>query len=409
MMRISLLVICTICAAVLVACGKSPTASPGQRHATIRIPAAGPGPQHQLEVDLSDAARIALREMGGKVAGVSLALTAVSPGVSDAESEGSAAYSDAAGAASEDPKTLAWLGNWGSNSTAVVLPKLNQAGVVAVSPGATATSLTNTDSEFPGAPDKYFPDQARFGRTFLRVVPDDRVIAKVAAAELARRGIKRVYTADDGDTEGISWSSATSSAAVANGLTVVGHKTLNDPVADAPVAISEAVTNHAQAVLWGSPVGAGAEAIWRAAARAGSLAMVAGPAVYGSQTKLLEAVKRGTLLFTPVLPPEMLSAKVAREQERYSKIAGRDLLPGSLNSAAALQVLAAAISLAAKTDGPAQSGGSLRSQTADALHQIGTVETVIGPIRFDRYGNPVSQPVGLWQLVGDRFVFVGRR
>lgn len=394
---------------IVVGCGKTPAPAPGQRDALVWTVAPSAGPQKQLGLDQREAVRIQLERMGGRAGPVTLEVKSLNEGAPVGQESDWRGLFDAAGEAVDRSRTVAWLGNWDSDSTAVVLPRLNQVGVIAVSPGATATPFTTPDPEFPGAPDKYFPDQARFGRTFLRLVPSDLEIASAAVRALSSRSVRAIFTADAGDTDGISFSSAISTVARANGVKLVGHRSMNDPTSEAAKTIQDAISLGAQAICWGSPVGMGAEDVWRAAASNGRLAMVAGPALFGPQAAKLNVVARGTTLFAGIVPARVRGRRAEDEERSFERKARRRLEPGAMNAAAALQVIAAVISLAAKTDGPKTSGGDLRSLTADSLHRIGPVETVIGKIAFDRSGNPLGLPTGEWRLLAGKFVFEGAR
>jgi hypothetical protein len=88
--------------------------------------------------------------------------------------------------ATEDSRTIGFIGDLDSGATRVSLPITNQAEIVQISPGATAVDLTrNTPSGL--GPDRYRPSGTR---TFARVVPPDDVQARAAemlAKELGGR------------------------------------------------------------------------------------------------------------------------------------------------------------------------------------------------------------------------------
>jgi branched-chain amino acid transport system substrate-binding protein len=137
--------------------------------------------------DIADGARLALGDAGREAGGVAVRLKVLD----DAGSGGSEAALAGANArrATEDSTAIAYLGELDSGTTRTSLPITNEAGLLQVSPGASAVDLTR---EAPGSDQVPTEVQPSGTRTFGRVVPADTVQGAAAAGALKRIGIRSV-------------------------------------------------------------------------------------------------------------------------------------------------------------------------------------------------------------------------
>jgi branched-chain amino acid transport system substrate-binding protein len=163
----------------------------GDPELTIYLSAPLRGPAATDGSDVADGARLALADAGGEagVAAVDLkVLDDAGPGGSEAALAGANARR-----ATEDSTAIAYLGELDSGTTRTSLPITNEAGLLQVSPGASAVDLTR---EAPGSDQVPTAVQPSGTRTFGRVVPADTAQgAAVAGAMAATPGIGRVALA----------------------------------------------------------------------------------------------------------------------------------------------------------------------------------------------------------------------
>ncbi|MGI8778894.1 MAG: branched-chain amino acid ABC transporter substrate-binding protein [Solirubrobacteraceae bacterium] len=129
-----------------------------------------------------------------------------------------------------DRTTIAYLGEFNSGASATSIPILNQGGIPQVSPGNTAVGLT-TDA--PGAdvgePQKYYPAGAR---TYLRVVPNDRVQGAAMASLMADEGCRRVFVVHDPELYGVGLARNIQHSADEIRLRVLGNRRMNPRAGD---------------------------------------------------------------------------------------------------------------------------------------------------------------------------------
>ena len=138
----------------------------GDPELSIYLSAPLRGPPAADGRDVADGARLALADAGREAGGVAVRLRVLD----DAGAGGSEAALAGANArrATEDSTAIAYLGELDSGTTRTSLPITNEAGLLQVSPAASAVDLTR---EAPGSDQVPTEVQPSGTRTFGRVVP----------------------------------------------------------------------------------------------------------------------------------------------------------------------------------------------------------------------------------------------
>jgi ABC-type branched-subunit amino acid transport system substrate-binding protein len=402
-----LVIVAVLAAATgLSACGGSSSQSAQNGKAIILLAVPQTGTGAQLGRDMLEAARMVLDANRGKAGDVKVELAKAVDEADPTQGPDPEVVTRSAAAAVANEQVVGWIGGFDSNDTALQLPILNSGGVTAVSPAATATPLTSSDPEFPGAPAKYFPQLELYGRNFVRTVAKDEQISIAALRELKRAGVRSIYAFDAGDTDGVAFSSALERTASSAGIKFAGHDSVEPKLDDWSNELDAVREAGADAVAWGSVPGSGESALWQqASAVSGIKQMVAGPAVGADTVRRLGGVRSGTLWFSAVIPDSVGGSSSQKFASAFKRRTGRAALPGAIDAAAAMEVLIAAIAKASKSYGPAAGGGSLRSAVATAVHSIRSVDSM--NLKFDALGDRVDAPVGSWSASGGRLVFGG--
>jgi branched-chain amino acid transport system substrate-binding protein len=123
--------------------------------------------------------------------------------------------------AAQDSKTVYYIGEFNSGASAISIPILNQAGVPQVSPANTYPGLTvSGPGTVAGEPDKYYPTGKR---TYLRIVPQDRIQAAALLTTMKGDGCTKVAIANDGETYGAGLARLMVLQAKTAGVTIVGN------------------------------------------------------------------------------------------------------------------------------------------------------------------------------------------
>jgi branched-chain amino acid transport system substrate-binding protein len=147
--------------------------------------------------------RMAIEEAGGKVTlgGKDYAITYLdwddaSPekGQWDPAVEGANADK-----AIRDPDVMAYIGTYNSGAAKIAMPKLNQAGLVMVSPANTASGLTKPGYGEKNEPEVYRPS----GKvTYFRIVAADDIQGEAAAKWAKEMGVTKAYVLHDKEVYG---------------------------------------------------------------------------------------------------------------------------------------------------------------------------------------------------------------
>ena len=94
-----------------------------------------------------------------------------------------------------DSKAVLYIGEFNSSCSKVTIPITNQVGLPQLSPANTLVGLTtNLPGSTPGEPQKYYPTGKR---TYLRIVPIDKIQARAGLITMKQAGCSRVAVNND--------------------------------------------------------------------------------------------------------------------------------------------------------------------------------------------------------------------
>jgi len=127
----------------------------------------------------------------------------------------------------KDPEVVAFIGPYNSGAAKISSPKLNQAGLLQISPAATWPGLTKPGIGEPNEPMVYRPAKRV---TFFRVVPTDDIQGSVGAQWAQELGARKVFILHDRELYGKGVAEMFRKASIKLGLTVVGFEGI-DPKA----------------------------------------------------------------------------------------------------------------------------------------------------------------------------------
>lgn len=183
---------------MLAACSATEGAS-GAAEGRVYLSAPMSGPDRVAGRDIAEGAQLALDQAEGEAGGVEVALEVMDSASESKSGWDAAVVGENARTATQDAGGLAYIGDFTSGATRASLPLTNSAGMLQVSPSASAMDLVFE----PGTLSDPNDDYAVGGRrTFVRVVPSDDVQAAAAAQVAERAGLRRIIVADDGSDYG---------------------------------------------------------------------------------------------------------------------------------------------------------------------------------------------------------------
>ena len=309
--------------------------------------------------------------------------------------------SENASRAAKDRRAIAYVGELNLGASAVSVPVTNKDGLLQVSPTDGLASLTEQPPRSAAGPERYFPTGRR---TFLRLVPDDLVQARLIVDRMEALGIDQpalivgtgIYARElaaevvaearergiePGQTEDLRDDPDT----VLNAA-----RDLADQPADAKpdgVVLALARDRYTPQMLAGLSRG-----LPQAELVTGDGILVGQPlvAAAGSTPPPLEAVAP-----EPPPGPSRVLSRIARTQ-------GADLAaPAALWGYEAVRVVLDAIRTAERNGGPADRAEVVRAALTPRVRR-----SPIGTYRVRRNGAVEGLPMALYRLRGDRFEFV---
>ena len=150
--------------------------------------------------DVYDAERLALAEAGSRAGRFRVKLVPLDDSTLDAGRWDPNQVIANARRATQDPHTIAYVGELDTGASAVSIPVLDQKGILQVSPADGLAGLTRKQGATRGEPEKYYPDPRR---NFVRVAPPDNRQAAAIAAYMKELGVTRLYVVNDGGGYGV--------------------------------------------------------------------------------------------------------------------------------------------------------------------------------------------------------------
>jgi branched-chain amino acid transport system substrate-binding protein len=123
--------------------------------------------------------------------------------------------------AAQDSKSVFYIGEFNSGASKLAIPILNQVGLAEVSPANTYVGLTTSEpGSQPGEPQKYYPTGKR---TFVRIVPRDKIQAAALLKTMKADGCTKAAVANDKDTYGQGLAALIDLQKATYGITVTSN------------------------------------------------------------------------------------------------------------------------------------------------------------------------------------------
>jgi branched-chain amino acid transport system substrate-binding protein len=209
----------------LTACGSSNKKSGGGGGggATVDIYSSLPlqGASKDQTAALVNGAKLALSEAGSKAGSFTVNYQSLDDSTAQAGNWDPGQTAQNARKVAQDSKAVYYIGEFNSGASAISIPILNQAGVPQVSPANTYPGLTTSEpGTEKGEPDKYYPTQKR---TYLRIVPRDKIQSAALIAQMKQDGCKKVAVANDKETYGGGLARIFVQQSKSQGLNVTGN------------------------------------------------------------------------------------------------------------------------------------------------------------------------------------------
>jgi branched-chain amino acid transport system substrate-binding protein len=225
-------IVALTCAAValavgVTACGSSNSSGGGGGGSTVDFYSSLPlqGASKDQTGAMVNGIKLALSQAGNKAGKYKIKYSSLDDSTAQAGNWDPGQTSQNARKVAQDSSAVYYIGEFNSGASAISIPILNRANVPQVSPANTYPGLTtNEPGTEKGEPDKYYPTGKR---TYLRIVPRDKIQAAALLTQMKQDGCKKVAVANDTETYGAGLARIFVSDAKSGGLTVTGNDAID--------------------------------------------------------------------------------------------------------------------------------------------------------------------------------------
>jgi branched-chain amino acid transport system substrate-binding protein len=253
------------CGLALAGCGSAARPDPPLRGTQLTIYSSQPqrGPLRSIAADVLGAERLALAQDGGRVGRYRVQLIALDASTPGAARSDPSQISQNARRAARNVRTVAYLGELATGTSAISIPLLNEAGILEVSPLDTALALTTASLAVAGSPERFYPKLRDGGRTFARVVPSDRSQVAALLAYMRESGVRRLAILTDEDPSGRALAANLRARAQAAGIAVVAREEIDMQALRYDDSINGVLGVRPDAALDATGARPGAARLWR--------------------------------------------------------------------------------------------------------------------------------------------------
>lgn len=362
------------------------------------------GPSGEAGKAILRAQRLALAHDGGRVGRYRIRLVTLDAARPFTGGSDPVKVSLNARRAARDPRAVAYLGEVRSGASAISIPILNEAGMLAVSPLDSALGLTTHTAAITGSPVRYYPNAERVGRTFARLVPSDDAQAEALLAYMQREDVKRIALLTDEDPPGLALADAVRAVARAHGVTVAVVESVDAHAQQHPELVEAVLARRLDAVLYAGGKPDVAVRVWRELASADPQLKLFAPSALAdpSFAARVAAVGGGTYVTRPLLPLGAYPPTARRFARSFAAAHGEAPPPEALYGYESMRSVLGAIRAAERGVGD---GSISRSDVVRAFFDAGRRDGVLGAYRIDARGDTSLQHWGAFRLDGGRLRF----
>lgn len=387
-------------AAVLGGCASGREEDTGIAGDTLTIYASQPlqGRLGAQAADVVRAERLALEQAGGRAGRFRIRFVALNSADPETGAWDPGMVSANARRGVQDERTIAYLGELETGASAVSIPILNEAGILAISPADTVAGFTRKRGAAPGEPDKYYPTRER---NFARLVPPDDVQAAALVAYMRDSRVRRLFVVNDESQYGGALSLSVARAARRDGIEVLDEHGTHPARTDPRALAAEIAAARAEAVVYlGSP-GPGVARLLAAVHRAAPRLKLFAPNAL-AQPDFLESLGPAaemTFLTAPTLSPRQYPPSRVAFARRFRARYGHDPAPEAFFGYEAMSLALSAIA-------GAGADANDREQVIEAMFRTGrSRESIIGSYSIDPRGDTSVTVYGAYRVRRGRLAF----
>jgi branched-chain amino acid transport system substrate-binding protein len=398
-----------LCGLALAGCGGSPAQRDPRLHdARLTIYSSLPqrGPLRDVAADTLAAERLALAQDGARIGRYRVRLVALDASTPQSGRSDPAQISQNARRAAEDPRTVAYLGELATGTSAISVPLLNEAGILQVSPLDSAIALTTSSLAVAGSPERYYPKLRELGRTFARVVPSDRSQVDALLSDMRRRGLRRLAILTDEDPSGRALATNLRAKAHAAGIAVVAREEIDEHARQHDDTVARLLEPNPDAALDATGARLGAARLWRELHAADPLLLLYAPAALADPTFV--AALGPAAAVAHVTQPLYEAARRAPAARRFIRAFARhDGHVPAVQARYGYEAMRSVLDALRRAARAAPDGLLTRHAVVRAYFATAARESVLGRYKIDGAGDTSLAAWGAYRVVGGALRFAG--
>ncbi len=300
-----------------------------------------------------------------------------------------------------DPNIVAVIGTYNSDAAKFMIPILNPANIVMISPANTYPGLTKPGKGAEGEPDKYYPSGER---NYARVVPADDLQGLVAAQWARDLKAKSVYILDNGELYGSGIADVFEKTATNLGLTIVHREGVDTKAANYTALAAKITALNPDLVYYGGTTQSGGGLLVRDIRAAEYKGLIMGSDGLYEQAFIDIAGKAAKDVYVTFggIPPSELTGKADQWRNEYKARYGADPEPYALYGYVAAQVLLDAFERVCAAGGLP----SDRKAVRDAVFATKDFNSIVGKFSIDANGDTTLTAMSGSQVKNGKFEFV---
>jgi branched-chain amino acid transport system substrate-binding protein len=283
------------------------------------------GPTAEISQQIVGGEKLALSAVGGRVGPFKIGYVSLDDSNATSPTAGWSTGATATNAkvAAQDTSTIAYIGDYNSQATAISLFPINEAGIAQVSPSSPYVGLTSSQDAGQDEPERFYPTGKR---NFVRLGPGDPTQAAAQVKLMRSLGVHKLYVLDDQDPFQMPLAQIVASDAAQAGITVPGHDSISLSAGGVYTGeVEKVIASGAQAVFLSSAATEGAAALLAQLHTADPHLLLLGPSSMAeSETfaPLLGSAAGSTYLTTPALPERFYPPAARRVLADYRRLFG---------------------------------------------------------------------------------------
>jgi branched-chain amino acid transport system substrate-binding protein len=357
------------------------------------------GPDAAGSSEIVNGEKLALAQAGGRIGPLRIGYVSLDDSNPKTGALDPGATANDAKIAAQDTSTIAYLGELGSQATAVSLPLINAAGILQVSPGSPYVGLTSSRDAGQDEPERFYPSGKR---NFARLQLGDPAQALAQVALMRSLHVRKVYALDDQDAFEVPLAELVAGEAAHAGIAVAAHDSIAVAAGSTYTGEVEKIQRSgADAVFFAGGASEGAVALWHAlhAADPGLLLLGSSSLATEAFAAAIGPAGSSTYLTAPLLGLAEYPPSAARVLADYRQRFGGRPGPYALYGYEAMSIVLEAIRRAGAR-------GNDRQSVIDAFFAMPEHDSPLGRFSIGADGEPTFTRYGVDRVVAGRVRFV---